>query len=170
LSIAVHACALASYNDAPAVIDTIARQVHLQLGVPIAAVLEPKSLKLVVTGRQHYRVSLYVTPRVARGVLCAVDADKRSETVVSVHTEGVGSSVVVPERDSNVESDGNIGSHGTHHLVAKILRGAKRSVTVAIALIVIRLCTRLTLRTATERVGTTNLYLKHGDRLWSFGA
>jgi hypothetical protein len=50
--------------------------VHLQLGVPVAAVLEPKSLELVVAHRQSYRVRLNVAPRVARGVLGAVDADE----------------------------------------------------------------------------------------------
>jgi len=50
--------------------------VHLQLGVPVAAVLEPKSLELVVAGRQHHRVRLQVAPGVARGVLGAIDADE----------------------------------------------------------------------------------------------
>jgi hypothetical protein len=49
---------------------------HLQFSVPVAAVLEPKSLELVVAGRQHHRVRLQVAPRVARGVLGAVDADE----------------------------------------------------------------------------------------------
>jgi len=49
---------------------------HLQFSVPVAAVLETKSLELVVTGRQHHRVRLQVAPRVARGVLGAVDADE----------------------------------------------------------------------------------------------
>jgi hypothetical protein len=50
--------------------------VELQLGVPVAAVLKPKGLELVVARRQHHRVCLQVTPCVARGVLRAVDADE----------------------------------------------------------------------------------------------
>jgi hypothetical protein len=61
--------------------------VHLELGVAIAAVLEAKSLELVVAGRQHHRVSLKVAPRVARGVLRAVDANEGPEAVVGVHAE-----------------------------------------------------------------------------------
>ena len=49
---------------------------HLQLGVPIAAGLEAKSLELVVTSCEHHRVSLKVAPGVARGVLRAVDTDE----------------------------------------------------------------------------------------------
>jgi hypothetical protein len=61
--------------------------VHLELGVAIAAVLEAKSLELVVAGRQHHRVSLQVAPRVARGVLRAINTDEGSEAVVGVHAE-----------------------------------------------------------------------------------
>jgi hypothetical protein len=49
---------------------------HLQFSVPVAAVLESKSLELVVTDQQTHRVRLHVAPRVARGVLGAVDADE----------------------------------------------------------------------------------------------
>ena len=76
LRVAVHACALASNNDAPVVCGTVARQVELQLGVPVAAVLKPKGLELVVARRQKDWVRLHVTPCVARGVLRAVDADE----------------------------------------------------------------------------------------------
>jgi hypothetical protein len=50
--------------------------VHLQFSVPVAAVLEPKGLELVVAGRQEDSIGLNMTPSVARGVLGAIDADE----------------------------------------------------------------------------------------------
>ena len=95
---------------------------ELELSVAVAAVLEAKSLELVVAGRQHRRVGLQVAPRVARGVLRAVNTDERPEAVVGVHAEREDTSHVVPERNPDVEPDVAVDPTLANVLVAQVRR------------------------------------------------
>ena len=84
---------------------TIAREVHFELSVAIAAVLEAKRLELVVALVEVHVVGLDMAPEVARRVLRAIDADETSHAVVSMHTEVVRSGEMAREWDADVEAD-----------------------------------------------------------------
>eukprot|EP01046_Picozoa_sp_COSAG06_P040199 COSAG06_NODE_4838_length_3918_cov_1.587850_4_plen_116_part_00 len=68
----------------------VARQVHLELSVTIAAVLEAKGLELMVAGGELQSVHQDVAPNVTGGVLSAVDSNERSSAIVGMHPEVVG--------------------------------------------------------------------------------
>ena len=126
--------AIGSANDAPRRgRSAVARQVHLQLRVTVAAVLEAKRLELVVARRKHHRVRLKVAPGVARGVLRAVDADEGAEAVVGVHAEGVGAraDLIHAEWDADVEAD--VGPRAAHADVLVAQEGGRRYRAVAVS-------------------------------------
>ena len=81
---------------------SVAREVHLELRVPVATVLEAQRLKLVIAFSQPHVGHLQVPPQVAGRVTSAVDADEGAEAVVSVHAEVVGAREVAVERDDNI--------------------------------------------------------------------
>ena len=83
----------------------VARKVHLELRVAVAAVLETKGFELVVTEGERLVAQGQVAPGVAWCVLSSVNANESARTKVRVVAEVVRPGDVAAERDAYVEPD-----------------------------------------------------------------
>ena len=97
----------------------------------VTAVLETESLEFMIALIQIYVVCLHMSPQIPRRVLSAVDSDKTSLAVVSVHSEMIDPSKVAYEGNSDVEPDVSRRATCTHMLVGEELRRADRGTAVA---------------------------------------
>jgi hypothetical protein len=91
-----------------------------ELRVPITTIFKAQRFVFVIAQCESCWCKLQVAPRIARRVLCAINSDERTETVVCVLTKRERPSLQNAEGDANVKSNVELCTIDAHRLIRQL--------------------------------------------------